>query len=221
MRYLDRREAGRKLADALSDFANSASVVLALPRGGVVLGREVADQLNIPLGLIIVKKIGHPKDPEYAIGAVAENGEPVYESKEISNIDERWLQQEVQKARQIVNKRRQQYYKNGYEQPVIKNKTVILVDDGIATGLTMRAAVLAVKKRDPKRVIIATPVASVESVSELREVTNKLIVLESPEYFSGSVGAHYKFFEQVDDEEVIELLQEGIDVTTKNPTKTL
>lgn len=208
MTYANRQEAGIRLAKVLRHYASKDTVVLALPRGGVVVGAEVAKALQSPLGLVLVRKIGHPIYPEYAIGAIAENDEPVYNESEILGVDEQWLQNAVTTARNIIQKHRNEYYGTDLVPQVVKDKTVIVVDDGIATGLTMEAAVRALQKLQAKRVIVAVPVAPQESVDTLSMLTDRVIVLEDTNNFLGSVGNHYLVFDQVDDEEVKTLLRE-------------
>jgi putative phosphoribosyl transferase len=209
MGYTNRQAAGQRLAEALRQFAGDDVIVLALPRGGVVLGAEVARELEAPLGLVLVRKISHPSSPEYAIGAVVEDEPPVYNEAEAVAIDVSWLTQAEASARQLIERRRKLYYSQDLLPPDAAGKTVIIVDDGIATGLTMEAAVRAVRNKHPKQIVVAVPVASAESVTELEELANEVVVLDKPESFSGAVGSHYMEFEQVDDEEVKELLWEA------------
>ncbi len=208
MSYLNRQDAGQQLAKALRRFQRDNVVVLALPRGGVVLGAEVARELGTPLGLVLVRKIGHPSNPEYAVGAVAEDERPIYDKGGIATIDKRWLTQAEASARAIIAHRRKYYYGEDLTPPDIAGKTVIIVDDGIATGLTMEAAVLAVRRKRPKRIVVAIPVAASGSVKKIRDIADEVLVLDNPDNFLGAVGAHYRHFEQIDDEEVRKLLRE-------------
>ena len=222
MRYYDRQDAGQRLARRLKRFENNDIVVLALPRGGIVLGVEVARVLGAPLGLVLVRKIGHPAYSEYAIGAVAEEEAPIYNEDELLGIDKAWLKSAVASARQLIEHRHELYYEDGFVPPNVEGKTVILVDDGIATGLTMKAAVRAVQNKQAKRVIVAVPVASQESVGTLETIADEVIVLDDPRKFLGAVGAHYQQFEQVDDEEVRTLLwgiQNHVLETTAKPIR--
>lgn len=208
MMFQDRTDAGRKLAKALGRFGGSSTVILALPRGGIVLGVEVARYLDVPLDVILVRKIGHPTYAEYAIGAVAEGEEPEFDQTESLNVGQAWLEHAVEAARQLIRHRHELYYDDDYDRPDISGKTVLIVDDGIATGMTMKAAVLAAKNKGAKHIVVATPVASSESVSMLEDYADEVIVLDNPANFIGAVGAHYREFEQVDDEEVKERLGE-------------
>ncbi len=207
MQFIDRVEAGRQLAKKLAKYRGRA-VVYALPRGGVVVAAEVARELEAPLDLILVRKIGHPAWAEYAICAVAEGGEPVCNPAERANTSEAWFQATLREARHENQRRRWEYFPKGYKAPEVKNKVAILVDDGIATGLTMEAAVAAIKKRQPKKIVVAVPVAPSDSVEELKALADEVIVLDDPANFRGAVGAHYQNFPQIEDQEVIEALEE-------------
>jgi len=208
MSYINREDAGRRLAQVLRHFKGKDTVVLALPRGGIVLGAEVSKELKAPLGLVLVRKIGHPSYSEYAIGAVAEGEKPVYNENEVATIDEEWLKEAEASARKLIEHRHELYYGENLTPPEVEDKVVILVDDGIATGLTMESAVRAVRNKKAKRIIVAVPVASRESVDTLDSMADEVVVLDEPEDFLGAVGAHYQEFEQVDDEEVRTLLRE-------------
>jgi putative phosphoribosyl transferase len=208
MRYANRQDAGQRLAKVLRRFMGKDVVVLALPRGGIVLGAEVSRELQAPLGLVLVRKIGHPAYSEYAIGAIAEGEKPVYNEQEVSEIDEDWLKKAEASARELIERRRKLYYGEDFIPPEVAGKVVIIVDDGIATGLTMEAAVRAIQNRQPKRVIVAVPVAAPESVDKLESIADKVVVLDKPGGFRGAVGSHYLEFDQVNDEEVKTLLRE-------------
>jgi|SRR3990167_1845317 len=202
----DRHDAGQRLATKLKKYKNTNAVVLALPRGGVVVGYEIARALSLPLDIIATRKIGHPSNPEYAIGAVDANGTAVFNEAEIVQIDKRWLEKEIQEQKNEAG-RRTKAYRKGKKQLKLSGKTIIIVDDGIATGFTMRLAVKVAKKENPEKIIVAVPVAPPESVDEIKnEGADEVILLEPPEEFRGAVGAHYQEFEQVEDEEVIRLL---------------
>lgn len=209
MRYEDRKDAGRKLAESLRRYKQKDSVVLALPRGGVVLGAELATEFSMPLGVILVRKIGHPSHPEYAIGALIEGEEPVYNRSEVATAGSEWLSRAEDEARKLIARRHDLYYDEDVAPPLIKGRPVIIVDDGIATGLTMKAAVLAMKNQHVKHITVAVPVAPKDSVDMLKTIADEVIVLDDPERFLGAVGAHYRHFDQVDDEEVRRLLKEA------------
>jgi putative phosphoribosyl transferase len=207
MRFKDRTEAGKKLAQALEKYRDQPAVVYALPRGGVVLAVEIAQALRLPLDLIIPRKIGHPYNAEYAIGAVTEEGEPVYNEGEITRLDSHWLKQQLASERQEARRRREQYLQ-GREPLPVAGKTAILVDDGIATGLTMLAAVGDVKKRQPVRLVVAIPVAPQDTAERLLQEADEVVGLEITRHYRGAVGAYYDYFPQVSDAEVIRLMQQ-------------
>ncbi len=205
--FKDRHDAGRQLAKRLEHYRGTHAVVLALPRGGVILGYEVAKALGAPLDILVPRKIGHPLHPEYAIGAVDEKGTRILSEMEAATLDPKWLEAETERQQKEA-KRRVSTYRGTKAGATIKGKIVILIDDGIATGLTMRLAVRSVKAQTPQKIIVAVPVAPSESIAELKaEGADAVIVLEPPQRFAGAVGAHYLHFDQVEDEEVILLLQ--------------
>ena len=206
MRFKDRADAGRKLAQALDSYANQDGVVYALPRGGVVLGVEVARALRMPLDLLIPRKLGHPLQPEYAIGAVVESGEMVVNQWEVSRVDPQWFKQEVEAERREARRRRQLYL--GGRAPVaVKGRIAIIVDDGIATGLTMEVAIRDARHREPGRLVVAVPVAPPETVERLAREVDEFVVLDRSPYYLGAVGAYYDYFMQVSDDEVVALLR--------------
>ncbi len=206
--YQNRRDAGNLLADTLQTFHCMEAVVFGLPRGGVVTAAQVAKQLRLPLGVVQVSKIGHPLGPEYAIGAVAEENSVVYDRRQLIGIDPDWLDAAVAHARSTI-RARQDYYRDAYVEPMVSNKTIIIVDDGMATGLTMQAACKAIKRHGAERLVVAVPVASLQAYKKVRHQADTVIVLEDPENFGGSVGLHYASFEQIDDNEVKELLRKS------------
>ncbi len=206
MRFRDRTDAGKQLSAALSEYRGEAGVVLALPRGGVVLGIEVAEGLGMPLDLVIPRKIGHPQQPEYAIAAVAESGELAANEAEVRRVDPDWFRSAVDRE-QAEAKRRRQLYLGGRAPLPLAGKLAILVDDGIATGLTMFAAIRDVKQRSPARTVVAVPVAPADTVARLRREVEAVVTLDDGEYFLGAVGAYYDDFPQVSDSEVVALMQ--------------
>lgn len=199
MVFENREQAGRRLGRALRHLKGRDVVVLGLPRGGVVVAEQVASYLDAPLGALFVCKISHPYSPEYAVGAMAEGDNPVYSEEDIQSVDHTWLQLEEEAARELMDQRHELYYGHADSSPDIEGKTVILVDDGIATGLSIMAAARNVKDRGATRTIIASPVASHASIAKLRTLTDDVVVLEDTDNFMGSVGAHYQEFDQVDD----------------------
>jgi putative phosphoribosyl transferase len=207
MRFRDRTEAGEKLAQILAQkYGGQPGAVYALPRGGIAVGVPIARALNMPLDLAIARKIGHPLQPEYAIGAVTEHGEPVINAQAVEHVDREWFRSEVEAERQEARRRHAAY--TGSREPVTSTgKTAILVDDGIATGLTMRAAIQEVRQQRPAKIVVAVPVVPPETAAELTEEVDEVVAVDVPNNYLGAVGAYYKDFHQVDDEEVRRLLQ--------------
>ena len=206
MRYQDRQDAGRRLADALRRYAQEDVVVLALPRGGVVLGAEVARALGAPLDLVIPRKVGHPDFPEYGIAAVTETGEVVANEAEVARVDPAWFARAVAAERAEAARRRQRYLG---DRPgvALEGRTAIVVDDGVATGLTMLAALREVRGRGAARVVAAVPVGPADTVARLRREADEVVALQAPAAFAGAVGAYYERFDQVSDAEVVAALR--------------
>jgi predicted phosphoribosyltransferase len=206
-RFRDRTEAGRILAQELSHYEGRDDViVLALPRGGVPVGYEVARALRAPLDVFVARKLGLPGYPELAMGAIAAGGVAVLDRALVHRlgISEETIRQVVaQEAREL--ERREVAYRDGRPPPDLKGKTVILVDDGLATGATMRAAALAAKEHQPERVIVAVPVAAPQTCDEFRGDVDEIICAVTPEPFY-AVGIWYENFDQTTDNEVRELL---------------
>lgn len=207
--FYNREDAGEKLAaELLSKYQGKTDlIVLAIPRGGVVLGKIIADKLNSPLDIIITRKIGAPDNPEFAIGAVAEKGEPLLDEEIIGNygITPDYLDREISIQKEEI-KRRINLYRQGGEKINIKNKSVILVDDGAATGLNMLVAIKYLKTLGPSQIIAAVPVASLNTIEEIKKIADDSICLEMPRDFY-AIGQFYTDFPQVSDNEVIELLK--------------
>jgi putative phosphoribosyl transferase len=205
--FRDRKEAGRLLADALSSLKDRKDViVLAIPRGGVVVAKEVASKIHAPLDVIITRKIGAPMNPELAVGAVDDEGEAILDHDLVNmlGISPDYLRHEYERQTQEIRERAEKYRRNR-PPPVLKGKTVVIVDDGIATGSTIRAAIRSVKKRGAARIIVAAPVGSPQAVSELSRIADQVVCLSTPENFE-AIGAFYEDFEQVDDDTVREIL---------------
>ena len=204
--FLDRIDAGRQLAQRLLSYRGQPVAVCALPRGGAVLGAEVARALDAPLDLIVVRKIGHPHSPEYAIGAVSADGETVINSAEAASLDPLWLAQETERLRVEAVKRRDALL--GGRSPVdVQGKTAIVVDDGIATGLSVEAAIRQLRKRNPAKVIVAAPVAAEETAEELTGLVDEVVFLIVPRGFFGAISAFYEDFDQLSDSDIIELMK--------------
>jgi predicted phosphoribosyltransferase len=206
-RFRDRRDAGRLLAERLRQYAGRDDVVvLALPRGGVPVAFEVAQALGAPLGLFLVRKVGVPGHEELAMGAIATGNVLVIDDRLVQalGIDESQLERAVA-AEALELERRAAAYDGAREPPQLEGKTVILVDDGLATGATMRAAALAVRQQGPARIVIAVPVASEETCKQLEDVADEIVCVVTPRPFL-AVGLWYDDFSQTSDDEVRELL---------------
>jgi putative phosphoribosyl transferase len=207
MHFRDRREAGRLLAARLRPYEGRArTVVLGLPRGGVVPAAEIASALRLPLDVIVSRKLGAPGNPELAIGAIAEGGEPYLNQDVLASIDasEPHLAREVERQRAEIA-RRQDRFRKGRPLSLPERATVILVDDGVATGSTAIAAIRALRGQGIARLVFAIPVAPPDTAKELRQVVDELVVLATPTQF-WAVGAFYEDFRQVSDDEVVEFL---------------
>ena len=195
------------MANELSDYyKDGKSLVLGLPRGGVVVAEEVAKVLCLPLDVILLRKLPYPPQPELAVGAVAEHG-AVFVNDEFQDAvreDPSWLEKIVREQRAVLRERASLYRPHRHARD-LKGKTAILVDDGIATGATMRVAVLAARSAGAAKVIVAVPVAATSSVRELESEADQVVCLDTPEDFY-AVGQAYQSFDQVSDEEVISIL---------------
>jgi putative phosphoribosyl transferase len=204
--FEDRIDAGKKLAEKLSSYRDDNPVLLAIPRGGAVVAAEAARALKAPLSLIIPRKIGAPYDPEYAIGAVAEDGSLILDKDAVAALDVSSEYIEQEKAVQIaeIRRRKKEY---GAKDIDVSGRTVILIDDGIATGSTILAAAKSIRHRKPKKIVVAVPVAPPEAVSALKGYVDDVVCLYSPHNF-GSVGRFYRDFPQTSDEEVKKIICE-------------
>ena len=206
MPFRDRSDAGRRLAEALQSYRAQRPVVFALPRGGVPVAAEVCAALDAPLDLIIARKIGVPIQPELAMGAVAEGGEPVRNEDVIAlvGITDAEFAAVCERERREIGRRRRRYL--GDRAPAaVAGHPAIVIDDGIATGATMRAALLAVRARKPQKVVLAVPVAPTSTLDALRADADEIVCLEDHEPF-GAIGLFYRDFTQVSDEEVVSML---------------
>jgi len=209
--FSNRTEAGRRLAAELSRFGAEDPVVLALPRGGVPIGLEVARDLNAPLDLIFVRKIGVPYQPELAYGAVVDGAAPETvinrDVAEMVSVPEDFLEKETARQLEIIKQRRE-LYMAGRTRPPLAGRTVIIVDDGIATGATVRAALIGVRRAEPGRLVLAVPVAPSDTIESLRAEADEVICLESPIFF-GAISLYYADFSQLTDDEVVDLLKQA------------
>ena len=209
MSFEDRIDAGRKLAAALASYKDKAPAVLALPRGGVPVAAEIASALAAPLDLILVRKIGVPGNRELAMGAVVDGATPIVVRNEdiiqLTGITESEFKAVCDRELEEIDRRRVRYL-GGRERVNLAGRTAIVVDDGIATGATMRAALQATRMRNPDKLILAVPVAPTDTLATLRKEVDGLICLEDHEAF-GAIGYYYLDFSQITDEEVIEILK--------------
>ncbi len=207
MLFRDRSSAGRQLAARLQRYANRSDVVvLALPRGGVPVGFELACALNAPLDVFVVRKLGVPGMEELAMGAIASGGVRVINEDLVRRLEiPRETIEIVMAEQQEELQRRERAYRDDREPPDVHDHVVILVDDGLATGSTMRAAVLALRKRRPARIVVAVPVGAPDTCAALQEVADEVVCAHTPDPFF-AVGTWYDDFTQTTDEEVRELL---------------
>lgn len=205
-RFRDRVDAGQKLAARLEQYKNQDVVVYALPRGGVPVAKEIARELNCPLDLVIIRKIGHPGNPEYALGAITEDGRLVVDEEDLARVDPQWFEAEKNKQLQEAKRRRELYLK-GQEPISATGKIAILVDDGIATGSTMLVAVKKIKQENPKKVVVAVAVSPKETARKFTGEADEFVAVTVPDIFWGAIGYYYDDFRQVSDEEVMNMLQ--------------
>lgn len=207
MIFENRQDAGKKMSLFLEEYKNQNVVVFALPRGGVVVAAEIAKFLQAPLDVLLAHKIGHPYQPEYAVAAVSEKGYLIVSSRERQSLNESWL--ENQKAIQLSEmKKKRERYLEGRKEISAEGKIAILVDDGIATGLTMRAGIEELKARHPKKIVVVTPVVPKSTADLIKQRVDDLVGYEIDDIdFLGSIGAYYGEFSQVEDYEVIKILK--------------
>jgi len=202
----NRVEAGKQLAQAIKTASENA-IVLAVPRGGVVVGYEVAKALKIPLDVIVTKKIGAPDNPELAIGAVAEDGTFILDEDLASRlfVPKEYVNEEVERMKQEIH-RRLIRYRGDIPYPSLKGREVIIVDDGVATGSTLKAALRLLRHKGANTVTVAVPVGPPDTIRELEKLADRVVVLQTPEPFY-AIGQFYVDFTQTSDEEVTELLR--------------
>ena len=208
MRFRDRREAGQLLAERLDSLRGREDLlVLGIPRGGVVVAAEIARALGAPLDVFIARKLGAPHNPELAVGAVASSGEVVIDQHLIAamGVPQSYLEAEIERQRAEIQ-RRMRAYRGDRPAPGFKDKKVILTDDGVATGATMRAAIQALKSSELGELIVALPVGPRDTIQELADTVDRMVCLHTPVLF-WAVGGFYAQFDQTSDAEVIQLLQ--------------
>jgi predicted phosphoribosyltransferase len=215
--FSDRVEAGKRLASAMRDFAGKNGIVLAIPRGGVVVGYEIAKALSLLLDVIIPRKIGAPDNPELAIGAMTEDGTIILDDNLITyiGVPRDYIKAESERQKHEIE-RRLKLYRQNEPYPSLKGLDVVIVDDGIATGSTMKAALASVKNRGASTVTVAVPVGPPSTIKELKKQADRVVCLYAPEYFQ-AIGQFYTDFNQTTDEEVIQLLKQSKQKSREKP----
>lgn len=206
--FVDRKDAGEKLSIKLEKFKDEKPIVLAIPRGGIITACQTIKKFGLQWDLIIPRKIGLPHNKEIAIGAISLDGTYLFNEKYIDmlNISEAYIKKEVFEQTEEI-KRRLNKYKGNENFPDVKNKTVIIIDDGIATGFTIQVAIKSIKKHDPQKIILAVPVSPQDTISLLEKIVDEVICLFIPDEFYG-VSSYYESFEQTTDEEVFNIVRE-------------
>lgn len=209
MMFEDRKDAGRRLAGLLEEYRNTDALVLAIPRGGVVVGLEVAEALNLPLDVIVPRKLGAPGEPELAIGAVASWGDhdSIIDEAAVRylGVSDEYLKREIDTQLTEIDRRLIKYRGTSIP-PDIEGKTIILVDDGIATGYTTQAAIMSLKHLSPEKIVLAVPVSSPDAAARLSHLVDEFRAVATPSPFF-AVGNWYELFEQTTDEEVVSMLK--------------
>lgn len=200
----NRTQAGLLLSEKLKNYQNSNSVVLAIPRGGVPVGYEIAKKLHLPLDIILSKKIGHPLNKEFAIGAISMDSTIIDEH---SDVPLEYIEKEIPRLRKLLQQKYELYM--GSRAPItVEGKNVIIVDDGIATGNTLLASIAMLRKSNPAKIIVAVPVLPDDAIIKIQRKADELVYLIAPTYFRG-VGGFYEDFSQVEDKEAIQMLSDA------------
>lgn len=207
MLFKDREQAGRQLAEKLQKYKGKDTLILAIPRGGLVIGFALAKALGAPLDIIVTKKIGYPGDPEYAIGAVGPNKAVIVNEDAAKDVPKEYIDEQVKEISAAINEKYRKY-KGKVEIPNLKDKIVILTDDGVATGSTIKVSIELIKQQQPKKIVVAIPVGPPETIHEIAQQVDEIICLEQPTTFF-AIGAFYDNFPQVEDEEAITYLKEA------------
>jgi putative phosphoribosyl transferase len=207
--FRNREEAGRRLAKALQQYKGQDLVVLGIPRGGVVVANEVARALGAPLDIVVTRKIGAPGEPEYGLGAVTQEGEAIIDRRAVESVgaSAAYIDEEVRRKKEEVRERMKRF-RGDAPYPRLEGRVVIIVDDGIATGSSVEAAVTSVRKRKPKEIVVAVPVAPAEAKETVAKSGAQVVCLETPWPFF-AIGEFYGDFNQVEDGEVRRILDES------------
>lgn len=215
--FADRVEAAKLLAKELREFRGKNAVVLGIPRGGIVIAKEIASALEARLDIVLTHKLGAPGNPELAIGAITEDGKIFLNEMLTSRMDAKsvYLKQEKERQLAVIKLRVEQYRKILAKAP-LKDSIVIITDDGVATGATMKAALWAARQEHPRALIAALPVGPQDAIRELAQDADDVVVLRSPSFF-GAIGQFYLDFSQVEDEEVLEILKEERKLRNEHP----
>lgn len=208
--FADRQEAGRALAGELSGLRGKSPVIVGVPRGAVPMAATIADELSGELDVVIVRKLRAPRHPEFAIGSMAEDGEVILHEDVVSRlgVSDSYLEQEKREQLQRIKERKEKY-RSARPKVSLTDRVVVVVDDGFATGATMKAALHSARREDPERLIAAAPVGAQETVREMADHADEVVCLHAPTAF-GAVGAFYRQFAQVSDEEVVRVLSERV-----------
>jgi putative phosphoribosyl transferase len=214
--FFDRHAAGTRLAKELVQYKRDGVVLYALPKGGVLVGYEVAKALELPLDIVIVQKICHPVSQDYGICAIAETGETVCYDSGLCGLETSWLNYEMY-LKQTETKRQREIYKNNRPSVSAENKIAILVDDGVSTGISMKAAIQSILEQWPERIIVATPVAPHDVILELSALVDKVVVVNDDQNYRGTTAAYYMDFPEITDKEVVALLAES----SRRPSQSL
>ena len=208
MKFRNRTEAALLLSKKLKKYSNNKNaIIVTIPRGGLPIGHTIAKQLHLPLDLVLSKKIGHPYNKEYAIGAVTLNERVL--SDDAQSISQEYIDEETNRIRAALNERHKKYYNTDKTQ-ILKNKIIILVDDGVATGHTLISCIKLIEKQSPSQIIVALPVGPpsvIKKINDLPSVNETLCLIEPNDFYA--VGQFYEEFEQVDDSEVVKLLKDA------------
>lgn len=213
--FFDRRSAGVKLAQQLREYKGREVVVYALPKGGVPVAYEIAKELNQPLDIVIVQKICHPISRDYGICAIAETGETVCYETGLCGLDGSWQNFEMYMKQQEAKRQRALYALNQPSRSA-ENKVAVLVDDGIATGITMKAAIQAIQSDWPEKIIVATPVAPHDTIREIKSLVDQVIVIKDDHEYRGKTSAYFVEYNPVTDFEVVSLLKQSKNFSESN-----